>query len=41
MIDIERQSIFLNQNVVRDAQNAIFIDNAKPKLKMSRIARNR
>jgi hypothetical protein len=41
MIDIERQSIFLNQNVVRDAQNAIFIDNAKPQLKMPRFARNR
>ena len=41
MLDIDKQSNFLNQNVVRDAQNAIFIDNAKPQLNLRRFARNR
>jgi hypothetical protein len=41
MIDIDRQSIVLNQNVVRDAQLAHIIDNAKPKLILPKFARNR
>ncbi len=41
MLDIDKQSNFLNQNVVRDSQNAIFIDNAKPQLNLRKFARNR
>ena len=41
MIDIDKQSIVLNQNVVRDAQLAYIIDNAKPKLILPKFARNR
>lgn len=41
MLDIDRQSNFLNQNTVRDAQLAVFIDNAKPQLNLRKFARNR
>jgi hypothetical protein len=41
MLDIDRQSNFLNQNIVRDAQNSILIDNAKPQLNLRKFARNR
>lgn len=41
MIDIDTQSIVLNQNIVRDAQLAHIIDNAKPLLNMPKFARNR
>ena len=41
MIDIDTQSIVLNQNVVRDAQLAHIIDNAKPLLNIPKFARNR
>lgn len=41
MIDIDKQSIVLNQNVVRDEQLAYIIDNAKPKLILPKFARNR
>jgi hypothetical protein len=41
MIDIDTQSTVLNQNVVRDAQLAHIIDNAKPLLKAPKFARNR
>lgn len=41
MIDIDRQSTVLNQNIVRDAQLAHIIDNAKPKLILPKFARNR
>lgn len=41
MIDIDKQSIVLNQNTVRDAQLAYIIDNAKPKLVLPKFARNR
>ena len=39
MIDIDKQSIVLNQNVVRDAQLAYIIDNAKPTLAVPKIKR--
>jgi hypothetical protein len=39
MIDINKQSIVLNQNVVRDAQLAHIIDNAKPVLAIPKIPR--
>jgi len=39
MIDINKQSIVLNQNVVRDAQLAHIIDNAKPTLAIPKIPR--
>lgn len=39
MIDIDKQSIVLNQNVVRDAQLAHIIDNAKPTLAIPKIPR--
>lgn len=38
MIDIDRQSTVLNQNIVRDAQNAYIIDNAQPLLKLPKFA---
>lgn len=41
MIDIDKQSIVLNQNIVRDEQLAYIIDNAKPKLILPKFARNR
>lgn len=41
MIDIDKQSIVLNQNIVRDAQLAHIIDNAKPILNIPKFARNR
>jgi hypothetical protein len=41
MIDINNQSTVLNQNVVRDAQLAYIIDNAKPLLNMGKFVRNR
>jgi hypothetical protein len=41
MIDINNQSTVLNQNVVRDAQLAHIIDNAKPILNMGKFVRNR
>ena len=41
MIDIDRQSIVLNQNVVRDAQLAYVIDNAQPNLVLPKFARSR
>jgi len=39
MIDINKQSIVLNQNIVRDAQLAHIIDNAKPTLAIPKIPR--
>jgi len=41
MIDIDNQSIVLNQNIVRDNQLAYIIDNAKPLLNTPKFARNR
>lgn len=41
MIDIDTQSTVLNQNIVRDAQLAHIIDNAKPLLNIPKFARNR
>ena len=41
MIDIDIQSTVLNQNIVRDAQLAHIIDNAKPILNIPKFARNR
>ena len=41
MIEEEKQSTILNQNIVDDAQLAIIIDNAKPILKLPKVARNR
>lgn len=41
MIEKEKQSSILNQNVVGDSQLAIIIDNAKPVLKLPKIAKNR
>jgi hypothetical protein len=41
MIDIDVQSTVLNQNVVRDEQNSILIDNCKPLLGAPKFARNR
>lgn len=41
MIDIDNQSIVLNQNIVRDEQLAYVIDNAKPKLILPKFARNK
>jgi hypothetical protein len=38
MIDIDKQSTVLNQNVVRDAQLAHIIDNAQPQLKLPKFA---
>jgi hypothetical protein len=38
MIDIDKQSIVLNQSIVRDAQLAHIIDNAQPKLKLPKFA---
>ena len=41
LIEKEKQSSILNQNVVGDSQLAIIIDNAKPVLKLPKIAKNR
>jgi hypothetical protein len=41
MIEEEKQSTILNQNIIADSQLAIIIDNAKPILKLPTIARNR
>jgi hypothetical protein len=41
MISEEKQSAILNQNIIDDAQLAIIIDNAKPVLKLPKVARNR
>jgi hypothetical protein len=41
MIEKEKQSAILNQNVVGDSQLAILIDNAKPILRLPKIAKNR
>jgi hypothetical protein len=41
MIEPDRQSNVLNQNVVRDAQLIQFLDNAKPLLKLPKIGKNR
>jgi hypothetical protein len=41
MVEEEKQSTILNQNIIDDAQLAIIIDNAKPILKLPRVARNR
>jgi hypothetical protein len=38
MIDIDKQSTVLNQNIVRDAQLAHIIDNAQPLLKLPKFA---
>lgn len=38
MIDIDRQSTVLNQNIVRDAQLAHIIDNAQPLLRLPKFA---
>lgn len=41
MVEEEKQSTILNQNVVGDSQLAIIIDNSKPILKLPKVARNR
>lgn len=41
MIDIDKQSIVLNQNIVRDEHLAYIIDNVKPQLKLPKFGRNR
>jgi hypothetical protein len=41
IIEPDRQSNVLNQNVVRDAQLIHFLDNAKPLLKLPKIGKNR
>jgi hypothetical protein len=41
MVEEEKQSTMLNQNIVGDAQLGIIIDNAKPVLKLPKVARNR
>jgi hypothetical protein len=41
MVEEEKQSTILNQNIVGDAQLATIIDNAKPILKLPKVARNR
>ena len=41
MIGDEKQSTMLNQNIVDDARFAIIIDNAKPVLKLPKVARTR
>jgi len=41
MVEEEKQSTILNQNIIGDAQLAIIIDNAKPVLKLPKVARNR
>lgn len=41
MIEEGKQSTILNQNIVDDSQLAIIIDNAKPILKLPKVARNR
>jgi hypothetical protein len=41
MIEREKQSAILNQNVVGDSQLAVIIDNAKPILRLPKIAKNR
>lgn len=41
MIDVDTQSTVLNQNIVRDAQLAHIIDNAKPLINAPKFARNR
>jgi hypothetical protein len=41
MVEEEKQSAILNQNIIDDAQLAIIIDNAKPTLKLPKVARNR
>jgi hypothetical protein len=41
MIEEEKQSTMLNQNIIGDAHLAIIIDNAKPVMKLPRVARNR
>jgi hypothetical protein len=41
MVEEEKQSTILNQNIIDDAQLAIIIDNAKPVLKLPKVARNR
>jgi hypothetical protein len=41
MVEEEKQSTILNQNIVGDAQLGIIIDNAKPILKLPKVARNR
>ena len=39
--EIEKQALILNQNIVQDAQRAIIIDNALPKLKLPFIAQSK
>jgi hypothetical protein len=41
MIEQEKQSAILNQNIVGDSQLAVIIDNAKPVLRLPKIAKNR
>ena len=41
MVEEEKQSTMLNQNIIGDAHLAIIIDNAKPVLKLPKVARNR
>ena len=41
MIDIDNQSTVLNQNIVRDAQLAHIIDNAKPMFNAPKFIRSR
>lgn len=41
MLEEEKQSAILNQNIIDDSQLSILIDNAKPILKLPKVARNR
>ena len=41
MIAQEKQSAILNQNIVGDSQLGIIIDNAKPIIKLAKLAKNR
>jgi hypothetical protein len=41
MVEEEKQSTMLNQNIVGDAQLGIIIDNAKPILKLPKVAKNK
>lgn len=41
IIEEEKQSVFLNQNIVKDADRAIVIDNAEPLSRLPRIASGR
>jgi len=41
MVDEDKQSVVLNQNIVKDANLGVIIDNAKPILRLPRVSKNR